>query len=117
MAFDYEQLGNRIRKLRKNKKITQEKMAEQIGLTSAQIYNIESAKSRPSVESLINMSDVLKVPVDELLFGYIRYTNEDPYEKELSDIISDCSNNEKHVIVESSRTLRNLLKEYVNTGN
>lgn len=117
MPINYEQLGDRIRAIRKDKKITQESLGEQIDLTSVQICNIETAKSRPSVESLIKISDVLQVSVDELLFGCIRYTNKDPYQDELNAIISDCSNEEKHIIVESARTLRNLLKEYENTGN
>lgn len=116
MSINYEQLGERIRKMRKEKNITQETLGEQIGLTSAQIYNIETARSRPSIESLINISDVFQVSVDELLFGHIRYFN-DSCSNELSELITDCNDNEKHIIIESVRSLKNLLKEYANTDN
>lgn len=63
----FEQVGKRIRQERNKLKITQEKLAEFAGLTESYIGQIERGNKNPSLESLINISNVLGVTVDYLL--------------------------------------------------
>ena len=74
------------------------------GLTHVQIGNIESARSRPSVESLVNISNALKISTDQLLFGCLRFS-EDRYYTEYTETIMNCNEKEKHIIIETIRTL------------
>lgn len=106
MNISYEQLGKRIRDIRKSKKLTQESLAEKTGLTHVQIGNIENAKSRPSIESLINISEVLQVSTDELLFGGNRFSDDKEY-MEYTAILKDCNDKERRVIIETVKTLSN----------
>lgn len=108
MNINYEELGERIRQFRKSKNMTQEQLAEKTGLSHVQIGNIESARSRPSVESLANISSALEISTDQLLFGCVRFS-EDQYYTEYSDIIKNCNDKEKHIITETIRTLSNEL--------
>lgn len=65
--FDYAALGERIRKVRKQKHLTQEQLAEVCGLSTAHIGHIERGTRALSIESLITISEVLNVSTDYLL--------------------------------------------------
>ena len=80
--FDYASLGKRIRKVRNQKKLTQEQLAEMCELSTAHIGHIERGTRALSIESLITISKVLEVSTDYLLLDV---ANE--YDKNLSDIL------------------------------
>lgn len=65
--FDYTSLGERIRKVRKQKNLTQEQLAEACDLSTAHIGHIERGTRALSIESLITISKVLDVSTDYLL--------------------------------------------------
>lgn len=65
--FNYEALGERIRKSRKAKRMTQEQLAEACDLSTAHIGHIERGTRALSIESLIVISEVLGVSIDYLL--------------------------------------------------
>ncbi len=60
-------IGQKIHKLRKEKKLTQEKLGKMIGGDGRQISLYESGKTVPSTEALINLSEVFAVTVDYLV--------------------------------------------------
>lgn len=60
-------LGENIFNLRKNLKLSQEKLAEKIGVTRQTISNWELGETSPNPEQLKLLSKTLKVSVDELL--------------------------------------------------
>lgn len=65
--FNYSALGERIRKVRKQKCLTQEQLAEACALSTAHIGHIERGTRALSIESLITISNVLNVSTDYLL--------------------------------------------------
>lgn len=65
--FDYISLGERIRKIRKQKHMTQEQLAEACNLSTAHIGHIERGTRALSIESLITISKILNVSTDYLL--------------------------------------------------
>lgn len=110
MTIDYKDMGERIRNIRKSKNITQEYLAEQAGLTAVQIGNIENAKCKPSINSLINISHTLKVSTDELLFGSIQF-GEDRFYSDYTDLMLDLSSSEKQIIIEVAQATKTALKK------
>lgn len=60
-------LGERIRALRKEKKIKQEKLAELVDKTTEHISFIERGERAPSLELLLDLARVLNVPPSYLL--------------------------------------------------
>jgi len=58
-----------LRKIRRQKDITQEQLAEAIGVTAEFISNMERGKSAPSFETLEKLVEVLQVPVEEFFKG------------------------------------------------
>lgn len=65
--LDYAGIGNRIRLARLGKKWTQAKLAEAVGCSTANITNIEKAKTKLSLNMLSRITEVLEVSVDEVL--------------------------------------------------
>ena len=62
-------LSENIRSLRKQRKMTQEKLAEALGVTVGAVYKWESGQSQPELSLLVEMADFFDTSVDALL-GY-----------------------------------------------
>lgn len=59
-------LGSRVKELRKSKNITQEYMAELIGMDTVSLSNIERGKYYPTADNLNKILSVLSVEPAEL---------------------------------------------------
>lgn len=66
-------LGQKIRKLRKEKQFSQEHFSELLDLNPRQIVRIENGESFPTAENLTRIADVLGVRVEELFFNEFLY--------------------------------------------
>lgn len=62
-----QRLGVRIKSRRKLHKLTQQQVAEQVGVTKSAISKFESGLSLPSLTVLRKMSQLFSVPVDYLM--------------------------------------------------
>ena len=60
-------LGENIYKLRKEKKISQEQLAEQIGVSRQTISNWELNETSPNPDQLKLLSKTLNISIDKLL--------------------------------------------------
>ena len=63
------ELGNRIKELRKAKNINQDELAEKLFVSRQTISNWENDKSYPDIQSVLLLSEVFNVSVDQLLKG------------------------------------------------
>ena len=62
-----ELLGLRVKEFRKQKKLTQEKLAEIIGVDNGYISKLEVGQNFPSITTLEKIADVLDMDVSTLL--------------------------------------------------
>jgi len=67
MKLPHGQLGGAIKKARNYKNLTQEKLAELIGVTTEHVQQLESERRNPSVELLLTIAYTLDMSVDALL--------------------------------------------------
>lgn len=58
-----------LKALRKQKKLTQKELAEQIGIKQNSYSDWENGKNEPSLDNIIKLAEVFYVTTDELL-GY-----------------------------------------------
>ena len=63
------ELGNQIKKYRNQLNMSQDELAEKIYVTRQTISNWENEKNYPDVHSLIRLSSLFEVSVDELIKG------------------------------------------------
>lgn len=68
--INFKLLGNRIRENRIRLGLTQENLAENLGVSVEYMSRIETGKCRASYTLIENMSSIFQVDESELLFGY-----------------------------------------------
>lgn len=72
-----QEIGLRLKQLRKENSLTQEKLAEMLGISQKHYSEAERGITGLSVKHLIQISDILSVSLDYLLKGYIsKYSSE-----------------------------------------
>lgn len=77
---EYSVIGDNIKKIRKEKKISQKKLGEMLGVSQSAIAQFENSKSIPRLETIAKIADVLGVSIEDLmpsLFNsyYLSYIN------------------------------------------
>ena len=80
-------IADRIQSLRKNKGISQEELADKIGVTRQSVSKWESEQSTPDIEKIILLSDYFDVTTDYLLKG-IENTEKTRVEKNIAPIFN-----------------------------
>lgn len=96
--IDYKDIGIRIREVRKERDMTQEQLAEAVGVGTTHISHIENGHTIPSVQVLIDIINVLGCSADKLLC--IEVAEARPvFNNWLTDLVADCSSTEiKHIV-------------------
>ena len=56
-------IGNKIRLMRVSKGLSQQSLAEEIGITQAHISNIENGRCNATIDVLLKLHDALQAPV------------------------------------------------------
>ena len=92
-----EQLGEKIKILRKNAKYTQEAFSELIGIEPQNLSRIERGLNYPSLATFINMSKVLEVMPNDLL-DVEHLCDEKELDEELSSYINDFDLEKKRLL-------------------
>ena len=62
-------MADRIQYLRKNKGLSQEKLAEKVGVSRQAVSKWESEQSTPDIEKIIIISELFEVTTDYILKG------------------------------------------------
>jgi len=62
-----KKLGENLRRIRKEKEMTQERICEILDLDRGYISSIENGKRNPTLSTLKKLADALTISVDELL--------------------------------------------------
>ena len=65
--MDYYAIGQRIRKIRKARNLSQEELAEKIGISVTHMSHIETGNTKLSLPVFVELSNALEVRTDELL--------------------------------------------------
>lgn len=71
MILDYSAIGDRIRSRRKLLHKTQERLAEQIGVSVSFIGHIERGEKKASVETFARLAVALETTLDNLILGRV----------------------------------------------
>ena len=64
--MDYVSMGRRIRRARKSLGLTQNELANRLGITTSYLGHIELGKRKASMEIIINIANELRVSMDFL---------------------------------------------------
>ena len=96
--------GKYVKKCRKNKNMTQYDLAILLGLQVKSISCIERGETFPSQENIFKLAMILDMSLDEYIFGY-RLNEETISSKEVNDLISGLTSNQKSFVVSTLKTM------------
>ena len=61
------ELGQYLKKARESKRMSQQQVADQLGISQKTLSNIESNKSQPNIHQLAEMESLYEISILELL--------------------------------------------------
>ena len=74
--MDMKAIGQRIKQAREAKRLTQEQLAEKVGLSASHISVIERGIKSPRLETLVEILNILKVDANSILSDVLSVSNE-----------------------------------------
>lgn len=106
---DYELIGARVREKREEIKYSQEQLAWEADLSNTYISLIETGKKKPSLGTLLKISNALGITLDELLSGN-QLHNPTDYQTDIDELMNDCTPEERRFIYEILRSSKEILR-------
>ena len=92
-------IGSKIKAARIEKKLTQEQIAELLGVSRQTISNWENGKSYPDIISVIKMSECYDVSLDYLLKGEQKMKTYYDYLEESTNVVKSNTNRNKIITI------------------
>ena len=86
-------LGNKLVKLRKENKLSQDSLADKLGVTRQTISNWELNTTKPDIVQIKNISEIFNISIDELLDN----NTKDIIEKKISNTEKLTSKTNKYI--------------------
>lgn len=74
--MDYVDLGKRVRARRTELNWTQERLAQEIGVSTSFVGHIERGSRKASLETLVMLANVMEISTDDLLQGSLSASEE-----------------------------------------
>ena len=116
MDIDYFAIGKRIRKRRKDLKMTQANLAELANLSDSNISHIERGATKLSLPSIISIANALDTTVDNLLMDNIK-SSDIEFKIEFADLLKNCSVNEYNLLYDTCKILLKTFEKYVKSNS
>ena len=107
--MDYKLLGQRIRAARLAMGLSQEQLAEIVGLTSQHISHTEVASTKISLPALVKIANALHTSVDKVLSDSIQ-DSKSHLMKDVQNVFSDCDPDEIYVMLETAAAVKKSIR-------
>ena len=97
--IDQIKIGSFLRELRKEKKLTQEQLAERFGVSSRSVSRWENGNTMPELGILVELADYYEVDIKEIIDGERKSESMEKEEKETLQKVADYAEAEKKLVV------------------
>ena len=104
MALDYNVIGEKLKKARNNKKITQEKLAEQLDVSIAFLSRIERGSSHINLKRLSQICEILGVSEGYILNGSSS-DSKNYLNSEFSNVLNNISSEKQKLIYKIAKVI------------
>lgn len=106
--MDYYRIGQRVRAFRRAQDLSQEELAEKIGISITHMSHIETGNTKLSLSVFFRLSQALGVGMDDLL----REGSSDRSARllELEEVLAGCDAEQSRIILEVARATRTALR-------
>lgn len=99
-------LGKRIKELRKRAELSQDQLAEKVGIDGKYLSRIEVGKRNPSLDTLEGLADSLQVEMKEL-FEYSHHDSVAASPRDIESALTGASTEELQLIFKLIKAVRN----------
>lgn len=110
MELDYKAIGKRIKIARIKADLTQEQLAERVGISPTHLSNIETGTTRVSLTTMVGLANALKVTADDVLCDNVVHAKVQ-FERDISQLLESCDVYEIRIVKEMAETLISSLRK------
>lgn len=103
--MDQIKIGSFLKKLRKEKGLTQGQLAEQLNISNRSVSRWETGNTLPDISIIIELADFYDVDVRDLLNGERKGESMDKNLKETLEMVADYTNEEKEKLTKELITM------------
>ena len=111
MTLDYASIGLRIKNARNKVDMTQDSLAEALHISRRHLSLLENGDRGISLELLVDIANVLNVPIAELLADSLDSADKIE-DSNLRYILLDCNSQEEKIITKTAKALKAILSEH-----
>ena len=103
--MNYYEIGQRIRRIRKARRLSQEELAEKVGMSTTHMSHIETGNTKLSLPVFVNIARALEVQTDCLL-------SDEPQDsitaamRGISVILEECDGRQACIICDMVRAMK-----------
>ena len=109
--LDYYAIGQRIRKARKARQLSQEQLAEKVGVSVTHMSHIETANTKLSLPVLVAIAAALDVQIDALVYEQPR-DSVTAAMQDVSRVLEGCTAKEARLIADMARFMKQSIDIY-----
>ena len=112
-TLNYEQLGKRIKQVRKMKALSQNALAEKAGLTPNFIAKIEGNNTSISLKTLVSIANALEISIDYLFLNdtnMLKQGKKTSTDLFIDNMLQNFSESDKELLID----MINVFKVYKN---
>ncbi len=109
--MNYYKIGQRIRKFRKAYNLSQEQLAEKVGISPTHMSHIETGNTKLSLPVFVEIAKILCVQTDELLYDAPQ-NDKTVIKKELIEIFNGCSLQDLYILEDVVKAVKISLEKY-----
>lgn len=110
--ISYYEIGQRVRKFRKAYGLSQEELAEKVGISTTHMSHIETGNTKLSLQVLVDLALALEVKTDELLFDNT-LSDKGDCASEIAGLIDSCSAVEAKLLKEIIFSIKTSIDKYL----
>ena len=110
--MDYYKIGQQIRKIRRAHGLSQEELAEKVGISVPHMSHIETGNTKLSLPVFVDIANALEVRTDDLLDNPAETTVSSSLD-EIAAVLERCSAQESKVIAEVVKATKLAIDKYL----
>ena len=110
--MDYYEIGQRIRKIRKARGLSQEQLAEKVGISTTHMSHIETANTKLSLPVFVDIAEALEIQTDALLYDTPRESISTSIE-DIARTLNGCNAKQARIIADMVKSMKESFETYL----
>lgn len=110
--MDYYKIGQKIRKIRKAHGLSQEELAEKVGISTTHMSHIETGNTKLSLPVFVDIAGALEVRTDDLLDNPATATTSTSLD-EIATVLERCSAQQAKVIADVVKATKRSIDKHL----